>query len=157
MATFANPNVLFVVIWVLVLALYSTNCLIIYEGLKDKAILLIVLNVLVSVVLLLMAQVTIKRSCLTIKYRHSHMALRTKYKKFLTSKLHIIRAYIRGLLIIYIFIAILDIFYSNGVPLVWSLSGDSRSYVDFGIPTLHGVANSIVFFSGIFFSIFNPT
>ena len=49
------------------------------------------------------------------------------------------------ILILYVIISILDILYSKGVPLVWALTGSSKNYTDFGVPTLHGIANSLVF------------
>lgn len=39
--------------------------------------------------------------------------------------------------------------YSGGLPLVWSLVGDDRSYGDFGIPTLGGLANMLRSFAAI--------
>jgi oligosaccharide repeat unit polymerase len=72
--------------------------------------------------------------------------LNFELKQFLNSRQRKIKKYIKYLLLIYILIAILDVFYSRGVPIIWALTGSSRSYVDFGVPTLHGIANSIVFF-----------
>lgn len=44
---------------------------------------------------------------------------------------------------IWAFFYVLTIIYSQGLPLTWILSGDSRTYVDFGVPTLTGLLNMI--------------
>lgn len=140
MGILANPNILFITIWSLVLTLYSANCLIVYDALKVETVLLILPNVLVSITLLLM------RLGDNNKFKKNLERLNFELKLFLNSKRHKIKRFVKYLLIIFILISILDIFYSRGVPIIWALTGSSRSYVDFGIPTLHGIANSILFF-----------
>lgn len=38
---------------------------------------------------------------------------------------------------------LINIFGSGGVPLLWSILGDSRTYADFGLPTLGGLGNML--------------
>lgn len=140
MGILANPNILFITIWSLVLALYSLQCLTIYDVLKSEVIFLIFINIFVSVMLLLIRLAGYK-SC-----KKNPARLGFELKLFLISNRYKIKRYVRYLLIIYVFIAILDILYSRGIPSIWALTGSVRSYVDFGIPTIHGIANSIVFF-----------
>lgn len=40
-------------------------------------------------------------------------------------------------------VTIVEIIASGGVPLVWALVGSSKTYVDFGIPSVHGFMNSL--------------
>ncbi len=40
-------------------------------------------------------------------------------------------------------IYLINILGSGGVPLLWVLQGDARTYVDFGLPTLGGLANML--------------
>jgi len=37
---------------------------------------------------------------------------------------------------------------ARGGPLLWSFTGDARTYVDYGIPSLHGLFNAIVLLVG---------
>jgi oligosaccharide repeat unit polymerase len=41
-------------------------------------------------------------------------------------------------------ITIIEIFFSGGVPLGWAITGSSKTYFDFGIPSLHGLANGLI-------------
>jgi hypothetical protein len=55
--------------------------------------------------------------------------------------------YIKKLLIIYICISIIDIIYSGGIPILWNLMPVHKNYTFFGVLTLHGLGNRIVFFT----------
>lgn len=44
---------------------------------------------------------------------------------------------------VWLAIYFLTIVYSGGVPLIWVLIGDGRTYVDFGLPTVSGFANML--------------
>ena len=44
---------------------------------------------------------------------------------------------------IWIVVTIIEIIASKGVPLAWALTGSSKTYVDFGIKSLHGFVNSL--------------
>lgn len=50
---------------------------------------------------------------------------------------------IRLLFNIWLTFIVLEIIYERGVPLLWLVTGNSKSYVDFGIPSLHGFVNSL--------------
>lgn len=44
---------------------------------------------------------------------------------------------------LWLFCVFIEICYSKGLPLFWALKGINRTYADFGIPTLHGLLNSL--------------
>lgn len=44
---------------------------------------------------------------------------------------------------IWILVYLINIIFSGGLPIYWVMSGDSRTYVDFGLPTLGGLGNMI--------------
>jgi len=44
-------------------------------------------------------------------------------------------------LTLHILITLLSTIYSSGSPLYWVLTGDTRSYADYGIPTIRGLGN----------------
>ena len=146
MRVLSNPNSLFIVIWSLALFLYSLNCLSIYVPLKLDVFFLISLNMLVSVILLLVNTITQKE---TYDKERSNLELNF----FLRRNEVRIKKFINNLLLIYILILIADIYYSDGVPFIWALTKSDKSYIDFGIPTLHGLSNSIIFFLASFLAI----
>lgn len=41
-------------------------------------------------------------------------------------------------------ISIIEIIVSGGIPLLWAFQGSSKTYTDFGIPSLHGLVNSLL-------------
>lgn len=58
----------------------------------------------------------------------------------------------------WIFLSILEIAYSGGVPIYWTISGSAKTYFDFGIPTLHGFLNGLISsLSLIWFSFYQVT
>lgn len=38
---------------------------------------------------------------------------------------------------------------SGGVPIVWLIQGSSKTYIDFGIPSIHGLLNSLILAIGL--------
>lgn len=50
---------------------------------------------------------------------------------------------IKLLFSIWAVIEVVETIYSGGLPLIWHLSGDVRTYFDYGIPSLHGLMNSL--------------
>lgn len=42
-----------------------------------------------------------------------------------------------------------EVWYSRGVPLLWLIEGTGQSYVDFGIPSFHGLLNSLLLTIGL--------
>jgi oligosaccharide repeat unit polymerase len=51
--------------------------------------------------------------------------------------------------IVWCLITIVEILYSGGLPILWLLRGSSKTYVDFGIPSVHGLANSMLLAVGL--------
>lgn len=41
-------------------------------------------------------------------------------------------------------VTIVEIIYSRGIPTVWLFTGSAKTYMDFGIPTIHGFMNSML-------------
>lgn len=44
---------------------------------------------------------------------------------------------------------IVEIMVSGGLPLLWLLRGSSKTYLDFGIPSIHGLLNSLILTVGL--------
>lgn len=45
---------------------------------------------------------------------------------------------------IWAMLTIVEIFVSGGLPILWLIQGSSKTYFDFGIPSFHGLLNSLV-------------
>jgi oligosaccharide repeat unit polymerase len=41
-------------------------------------------------------------------------------------------------------LTVVEIGFSGGIPILWTLTGSSKTYFDFGIPTVHGFLNSLI-------------
>jgi oligosaccharide repeat unit polymerase len=63
----------------------------------------------------------------------------------------------KSIFFILIFIFFIESIYSQGVPIIWIISGSSKSYTDFGLPSVHGIFNGSLLFlaSCAFFNIIN--
>jgi oligosaccharide repeat unit polymerase len=132
----ANPNILFILIWVSVIYLHSLHTLDIYLDINHLNISFIYINIIFAFFLLLYQLIYLKD--------HNYTEIiKRKIKKNYT----LIDAYIKKLLIVYFIISLLDIIYSSGIPIFWTYMGIDKDYTLYGIPTLHGLANGIVFFT----------
>jgi oligosaccharide repeat unit polymerase len=52
-------------------------------------------------------------------------------------------------LIVWIVLSAVEIVVSGGVPLVWLFTGNPKTYADFGMPSLHGLLNSMILALGL--------
>jgi oligosaccharide repeat unit polymerase len=48
-----------------------------------------------------------------------------------------------GFVIFWISMTILEVIFSGGLPIIWLLTGSSKTYFDFGIPSVHGFLNAL--------------
>ena len=52
-----------------------------------------------------------------------------------------LKKFARAVFILWCVFLLINILYSGGIPILWLLMGDSRSYVDFGLPSFTGFSN----------------
>ena len=52
--------------------------------------------------------------------------------------------HLRIAFIIWAMLTVVEIFVSGGLPIIWLIQGSSKTYFDFGIPTFHGLLNSLL-------------
>jgi oligosaccharide repeat unit polymerase len=45
---------------------------------------------------------------------------------------------------VWVLISLVEIYVSGGMPIVWLFTGNTKTYVDFGISSLHGVVNALL-------------
>ena len=63
--------------------------------------------------------------------------------------------FLRSLLVLWVVVYLINIVGSGGVPIIWVLTGVNKTYADFGLPTLGGLANLMRAFSlTIFFYLY---
>jgi oligosaccharide repeat unit polymerase len=60
-----------------------------------------------------------------------------------------IRRFLRVCIFVWIIIFILNIVASGGLPIIWYLTGDSREYLDYGIRTIGGLGDMFRCFGGV--------
>ncbi len=71
-------------------------------------------------------------------------AWRSKHFSLTRGDLASIEKRLNILLISWLILSILEIIYSGGLPLFWLFTGSSKTYFDFGIPSLHGLLNAVI-------------
>jgi oligosaccharide repeat unit polymerase len=133
----ANPNILFIGVWTSVIYLQSLHVLNIYLDADKYNISFIYTNIIFALLIVIYQAVGNNR-------RYNYFAIT---KKYLEEHHDIIDSYIRKLLIIYVGISIVDVIYSGGIPILWPFMGIIKDHTEYGTPTLHGLANGIVFFT----------
>lgn len=55
-----------------------------------------------------------------------------------------------GFLVVMLALFLIQVAYSGGLPLIWKLTGDPRTYFDFGIPSLTGLFYGLVILLGAY-------
>lgn len=58
-------------------------------------------------------------------------------------KLELIRN-IKFWFVIWLVVTFFEIIFSGGLPIIWMLLGSEKTYFDFGLPSVHGLANGLV-------------
>lgn len=124
-----NPLTIFNFIWGFVLLLYQLRISSLQSELSDETI-----NVLI-ICIVSFSIAFIVSYC----FKYSLKKEKESNKKNLTYKY----SSIRNIFIFWIIIEIIETIYSKGLPIIWSITGSSRTYFDYGIPTIHGLMNSI--------------
>lgn len=49
----------------------------------------------------------------------------------------------RWLIIVWIVFSVIEVLYSGGIPLFWHIQDSGKTYFDYGIPSVHGLMNSV--------------
>ena len=122
-----NPLTIFNLIWLVVLFLYQFRLSYLQLELDNKTMLLLIIAVILYSISFI----------LTYKIRYSR---RNDFNKNVNKELSY--KFIKINFYIWLFIELLEVFYSRGLPVIWTLTGSAKTYFDFGIPTVHGFANA---------------
>ena len=136
----SNPAIVTAAIWLLAYLLHSFQVFDFYIIPEDVD----------TALIFSFAFIVLFFACISIymarSMRYYDISLIAYSKKWLNSSMS-------WLLWLYGVISVFDIFYSGGFPMLWVVLGIPKSYVDFGLPTIHGIANSALFSYVVLWSI----
>jgi oligosaccharide repeat unit polymerase len=128
-----HPLFIFSAVWLGVLFLYSLHLSFILRYATTE-VLSIILTVWIPFAITIVIYTTI-RKYLAINRPYRRKTLGLNYK--------LLRRRLNLWFRVWIGITTIEIIASKGVPIAWALTGSSKSYVDFGIKSLHGFVNSL--------------
>jgi oligosaccharide repeat unit polymerase len=139
-----HPFVLFTSVWIGVLSLYMMRLSKLLIA-TDEQITYTIGLILIPYVLALGA---------TALYFALTPKVRTRGIPFMCNEheakdLFILKRRLKKWLFVWMLLSIVEVIFSGGVPLFWLLTGSSKSYVNFGIPSLHGLLNSMILSLGL--------
>ncbi len=127
-----NPKFIFNFIWFITLSLYELKISYIQQDLSDRTIFIFWICILCyNITISFLEAIKFPR----IK-KKNHVR---NYKK---------RRKIAKYIVIIIFL--LEILYSKGLPSIWKITGNSKIYFDYGIPSLHGAWCGLVICLGAY-------
>lgn len=136
-----SPMVIFNLIWIITLGLYNLKFSYLQQDLSNRTLYLFLLNVIgfnITYIFISLFKINFKQKKERKKLKYSTEE-RLKFAKWFVIVLFII-----------------EIIYSGGIPLIWNLTGSSKIYFDFGIPSVHGAFNGLVICLGAY-SFFKKT
>jgi oligosaccharide repeat unit polymerase len=141
---FLHPLFLFASVWSGALSLYLLRLSKLLSATNEQA---------TSVVSLILVPFALVLGGATLYY-HLAPKARIQRRHLLCSSneaddLVILKRRLKKWLFVWMFLSAGEIVVSGGVPLVWLLTGNPKTYADFGIPSLHGLLNSMLLALGL--------
>ncbi len=138
-----NPSILFIIIWIFVLLLYSLNYSLILTQLQDRTIIYIIL------------------ACIAFfsgtKFIRLVFLEKIFKPKLIFNENNNIRKNLKYFIIIWIIFSLVEILYFKGVPMtsILGITSGSDRYTEWGLPSLHGLLNAFLLtISNYFFFFF---
>jgi oligosaccharide repeat unit polymerase len=141
---FLHPLVLFASVWSGVLCLYLLRLSKLLSATGEQA---------VSTVGLILVPFSLVLGGASIFY-HLFPKAHIQRKHLLCGSteaddLKVLRRRLKKWLFVWLILSAVEIIVSGGIPLAWLVTGNSKTYADFGIPSLHGVLNSMLLALGL--------
>lgn len=138
-SNFMHPMIIFTSTWCLVYLLYTMKLshLLLYDSsIALNTVLLIMLPFfMVSITFIVIS-----------KLNPADLAC---CSNIIEVRSNIIEAKLYKYMLIWVLITLVEVVYSNGLPIVWLISGSEKTYFDFGIPSIHGFMNSYLLGSSL--------
>lgn len=127
-----TPIKIFNFVWIAVLFLYELKLSYIQQDFSDRTLLIFFLCIIsYNIAAILFKMIIDKKNINKIKNEQQNV----KIEEINLEKI------IKIINIIFIVSFIIEIIYSKGIPLLWKLTGSPKTYLDFGIPSFHGMLN----------------
>ena len=141
---FLHPLFLFILVWLGVLGLYLLRLSSLLGATNAEA---------TSAVAIILVPFAVVMGGATL-YFHLAPKVRIQRKQLLSNSAEIdelphLKRRLKRWLFVWMFMSAVEIVVSGGVPLVWLFTGNPKTYADFGIPTLHGLLNSMLLALGL--------
>jgi oligosaccharide repeat unit polymerase len=141
---FLHPLFLFTFVWLGALSLYLLRLSKLLSATNEQA---------TSAIAIILVPYAVVMGGTTL-YLHLAPKLRKQRKQLLCNsaeidELLILKGRLKRWLFVWIFLSAAEIVMSGGLPLVWLLTGNPKTYADFGIPSLHGLLNSMLLALGL--------
>lgn len=130
---YISPFLLMVFIWGVELLLYNMHIISFYNPLNLSALVLFI-GVIVAIGIAGIVRRPLKRINARRKFSLQDMLSLEQIEK----KTQVLTKF-------FIIGTLINIAFSRGVPLMWLLTGDGRTYVDFGVPSFSGFLNSLYY------------
>lgn len=141
---FLHPLFLFASVWSGVLSLYLLRLSKLLSATNEQATSAVGL-ILVPFALVLGGTTLYYHFAPKVRIQRSHLLCSSNE----AGDLDILKRRLKKWVFVWMFLSAGEIVVSGGVPLVWLLTGNPKTYADFGIPSLHGLLNSMLLALGL--------
>ena len=121
-----NPLSAFNLIWLVVIAMYQLRLSELQDILNDESVITFIICILSFSITFILGYV--------IKIKQKERKESNKIIEYDT---------IKKIFIFWLIIEFIETVWSGGLPILWKITGSSKTYMNYGIPTLHGLMNSI--------------
>ncbi len=121
-----NPLSAFNLIWLVVIAMYQLRLSELQDILNDESVITFIICILSFSITFILGYV--------IKIKQKERKESNKIIEYDT---------IKKIFIFWLIIEFIETVWSGGLPILWKIIGSSKTYMNYGIPTLHGLMNSI--------------
>lgn len=148
-----SPSFIFNFIWLITLCMYQFKLSYIQQELSNRTIFIFFICVIFYNITLLVSNIVVNNlkndeEKLPKKVSKLFIKIKNKFNDIITNKTVDERVKIAKYIIIIVFI--IQVIYSKGVPLIWKLIGNGKTYFDFGIPSLNGAFCGLVICLGAY-------
>lgn len=131
-----NPVTIYNAIWLVIVLLYQLRLSNLQAEIDNETYWLLVIKSFAFTVAFLMFY-ALK---FTIKTKKK---LESARKKFSVFSVLDYRKILVPMFLVWCAVEIFETIYSGGLPIIWKLMGDSRTYFDYGVSSLHGLMNAL--------------
>ncbi len=136
-----HPLVIFLGVWCLTFALFGLHLsYLLIDNVGSTITLFIIITVPFCCAYLMVSSVHARLS----PGGGARTAARAEFAEIVAARYDSLRRRVPLLSLLWMGISVVEIIASKGVPLVWAFTGSSLTYADFGIPSLHGLTNSLL-------------